>query len=372
MAHAPEPPFAHDRLPRVGVLLVNLGTPDAPTPSAVRRYLAQFLSDPRVIEIPPALWKPHPATASCSHTRPAASAKKYKAIWTKDGSPLLVHSVKQKALLLGFLGQRLKTAGFPADLCPVELGMRYGEPDIGGAIDRLRAANCEKILVVPLYPQYAASTTASAFDAVAAHLAHVRRLPGLRFVETFHADAGYIKALAQNVNDYWVKHGRPDHLVLSFHGLPRRTLDRGDPYHCLCHATARLLTRRTGPRGQAMDARVPVALRQRRMAQAVHVRRDEGRWAARARAAWTCSARDSSPIAWRRWRRSASRRRWRSSSTGGKEFHAIPCLNEHPRWIVALADLVFRNLTGWLAVPPGPAGARADAGAGEGAGREAV
>ncbi len=350
MAHAAEPPFAHDRSPRVGVLLVNLGTPDAPTPSALWRYLAQFLTDPRVIEIPPAMWKPILYGVVLA-TRPAASAKKYATIWTKDGSPLLVHSVKQKTLLQGYLGQRLKGAGLSADLCPVEVGMRYGEPSVGAALDRLRHANCEKILVMPLYPQYAASTTASAFDAVAAHLRHMRRIPGLRFVETFHADPGYIKALAQNVNDDWVKHGHPDHLVLSFHGLPRRTLDRGDPYHCLCHATARLLTQELG-------------LESKQWTLAFQSRFGSGEWL--------------KPYTFdvvKQLGRSGTRRvdvfcpgfvadcletleeiAIEAKATflkfGGKEFHLIPCLNEHPRWIAALADLVFHNLSDWLVEPP--------------------
>jgi protoporphyrin/coproporphyrin ferrochelatase len=294
------------------------------------------LSDPRVIEIPPALWKPILYGVVLS-TRPAASAKKYKVIWTKDGSPLRVHSMKQKALLMGFLGQRFKTAGFPADLCAVELGMRYGEPDVGGAIDRLRAANCEKILVVPMYPQYAASTTASAFDAVAVHLAHVRRLPGLRFVESFHADAGYIKALAQNVNDYWVKHGRPDHLVLSFHGLPRRTLDRGDPYHCLCQATARLLTLQS--RFGSGEWLKPYTF---------DVMKDLGR-AGTHRVDAFCPGFVADCL--ETLEEIGIEAQMAFLKAGGKEFHAIPCLNEHPRWIVALADLVFRNLSGWLAVP---------------------
>ena len=357
MAHVPEPPFAHDRLPRVGVLLVNLGTPDEPTSSAVRRYLAQFLSDPRVIEIPPWIWKPilHGVILV---VRPSASARKYSAIWTKDGSPLLVHSVKQRSLLLGYLGQRLKAAGFPADLCPVELGMRYGNPSVGDALDRLRAANCERILVVPLYPQYAASTTATALDAVAAHLQHVRRIPGLRFIDTFHADPGYIKALAQNVNDHWVKHSRPDRLVLSFHGLPRQTLDRGDPYHCLCHVTARLLAQELGL--------------------------SDGQWSLTfqsrfGRAPWLKPY--TSEVLQALGREGVGRvdvfcpgfvadcletleeigieARATFLASGGKEFNLIPCLNEHPLWIAALADLVFRELDGWLAEPPGAAARQA-------------
>ena len=349
MAHAPEPPFAHDRLPRVGVLLVNLGTPDAPTPSAVRRYLAQFLSDPRVIEIPPALWKPI-LYGVVLVTRPAASAKKYKAIWTKDGSPLLVHSVKQKSLLSGYLGQRLKNAGFPADSCPVELGMRYGNPGIGDAIDRLRAANCEKILVVPLYPQYAASTTASSFDAVAAHLRQMRRIPGLRFIETFHADIGYIKALAQNVNDHWVKHGHADHLVLSFHGLPRRTLDRGDPYHCLCHATARLLARELGLESKQWTLAFQSRFGSGEWLQpyTFDVMKELGRGGVR-RVDVFCPGFVSDCLETLEEIRIEAGAKFLES--GGKEFHMIPCLNEHPLWIAALADLVFRNLEGWLAQP---------------------
>ena len=160
-----EPAFSHDRAGRLGVLLVNLGTPDAPTPAAVRRYLAEFLIDPRVVEIPRLAWLPI-LYAFVLTTRPARSAKKYGLIWHKDGSPLLLHSMKQRSLLQGLLGQRLKTLGLPPELVQVELAMRYGNPDVAGAIDRLRAAGCDRVLVLPLYPQYAASTTASALDAV--------------------------------------------------------------------------------------------------------------------------------------------------------------------------------------------------------------
>ena len=349
MAHATERPFAHDRLPRVGVLLVNLGTPDAPTPSAVRRYLAQFLADPRVIEIPRWLWMPI-LYGVILVVRPSSSARKYSAVWTKDGSPLMVHSVKQRTLLLGYLGQRLKNAGFAADLCPVELGMRYGNPSVGSALDRLRAANCEKILVVPLYPQYAASTTASAFDAVAAHLKRVRRIPGLRFIETFHANPKYIRALAQNVNDYWMKHGRPDRLVLSFHGLPRQTLDKGDPYHCLCHATARLLAQELG-----LEATQWSLSFQSRFGKAPWLKpytaetlKTLGGDGVR-RVDVFCPGFVADCL--ETLEEIAIEARVTFMAAGGKEFHVIPCLNEHPLWIAALADLVFDNLQGWLEPP---------------------
>jgi protoporphyrin/coproporphyrin ferrochelatase len=200
MAFAPEPAFAHDRAARIGVLLVNLGTPDAPTRQAVRRYLAQFLSDRRVVEIPSALWKPF-LHGVILNVRPERSAKRYATIWTKDGSPLLVHSVRQRTLLAGYIGQRLKELGLPSDHARVELGMRYGTPSIASAMDKLKAENCERILVLPMYPQYSASTTASALDIVFAVLSDRRRVPALRVVDAYHDDRGYIDALAQSIND---------------------------------------------------------------------------------------------------------------------------------------------------------------------------
>src|SRR5437763_12581567 len=238
--YRPEPRFAHDCAARIGVLLVNLGTPDAPTPGAVRSYLAQFLTDPRVVEIPPALWRPL-LHGVILRVRPAQSAERYGRIWTKDGSPLLVHSQRQKTLLFGYLGARLKALGLPADHCQVELGMRYGNPSIGDALERLRQGRCDRVLMLPLYPQYAASTTGSAVDAVFAAAARMRRVPALRIVDAYHDDSGYVAALVQSINDYWVKNGRPNKLVLSFHGLPRRTLELGDPYHCQCRNSARLV-----------------------------------------------------------------------------------------------------------------------------------
>jgi protoporphyrin/coproporphyrin ferrochelatase len=351
--YRPEPPFAHDRQLKVGVLLVNLGTPDAPTPAAVRRYLAEFLTDPRVIEIPSFAWRPllHGVVL---RTRPAKSAARYKAIWTKDGSPLAIHTNKQKVLLSGYVGQRLKALGLPADLVVVEQAMRYGAPAIGGAIERLRAAGCERMLVVPLYPQYAASTTGSVVDAVAAHLAHTRRVPGLRIIDTFHDDAGYVAALAASVNDYWTRHGQPEHLVLSFHGLPRRSLVRGDPYHCHCQTTGRLLARELG-------------LESRQWTLAFQSRFGRSRWlepytAATLAKLGAARTRRVDVVApgfvadcLETLEELAIEGRRTFEAAGGRDYHVIPCLNEHPRWIAALADLVLANLQGWLAAPPGMA-----------------
>ena len=292
---------------------MNLGTPDAPTASAVRRYLAEFLSDRRVVEIPAFVWKLI-LHGVILRVRPARSAKKYAMIWGADGSPLLAHSQKQKTLLMGYLGQRLKDAGLPSDLAPVELAMRYGNPGIADAIGRLKAAGCDRILVVPLFPQYSASATAAALDAVFAHAQRLRRMPGLRTVDCFHDDPGYIKALARNVSDYWMRHGRPDMLVMSFHGLPRRALDLGDPYHCQCHKTARLLAAELGPRAEAVRRDVPVALRAGRVAEAVHAGHARSARPGRGRARRRRLPGIRRPTASRRWRRSASRSSRRSSA----------------------------------------------------------
>ena len=346
----PEPTFEHDRSPRVGVLLVNLGTPGAPTSSAVRRYLAQFLADPRVVEIPRLAWLPI-LYGFVLTTRPARSARKYARIWRKDGSPLLLHSMKQKSLLQGLLGQRLKAMGLPPDLVAVELAMRYGEPDVGGALDRLKTAGCDRVVVLPMYPQYAASTTASALDAVHARVATMRRMPALRTIDCFHDDPAYVKALAQTINDYWMKHGRPDFLVLSFHGLPRRALDLGDPYHCHCHKTARLLATELG-------------LSAKQCAVAFQSRFGSARWLepytadmlvalakeGKARVDVACPGFVADCL--ETLEEIAIEARQTFLNAGGKDFHLIPCLNEHPLWIAAMADLVLRNLQGWLVAPP--------------------
>lgn len=350
MAFTPETRFAHDRAPKVGVLLVNLGTPEAPTAAAVRRYLAEFLSDPRVVEIPPLLWKLI-LHGIILRVRPAKSAAKYAKIWTQEGSPLAVHSARQRSLLLGALGQRLKKAGLPEDLCPVEVGMRYGSPSIASAIDRLRAADCERLLVLPLYPQYAGSTTATALDAVARHLGTLRRVPGLRFVDTFHDDPGYVRAVARSIHDDWMRHGRPDKLVFSFHGVPRRTLDLGDPYHCLCHKTARLVADELG-----LDRKQWTIAFQSRFGKAewlqpytAEVLAALGREGV-GRVDVACPGFVADCL--ETLEEIGLEGRDTFLAAGGKAYRAIPCLNDHPAWIAALTDIAWRQLQGWLVQPP--------------------
>ena len=229
---------------RTAVVLVNLGTPDAPTAPALRRYLAEFLADPRVVEIPRLLWWPI-LHGVILRVRPAKSARKYASIWMPEGSPLLVWSEKQAKLLQGYLGER-------GHAVPVRHAMRYGKPSVASVLDALKAEGATRILLLPLYPQYSGTTTASAWDAVGAWAARVRSLPELRFVNRYHDDPAYIEALAQRVLAHWQTHGRGEKLVLSFHGVPERTRALGDPYYDECLASAKRLGERLSLRDEQL------------------------------------------------------------------------------------------------------------------------
>lgn len=220
----------HARAQRNGVLLVNLGTPDEPTAPAIRRYLGEFLSDPRVVEIPRPLWWLI-LHGFILPFRPRKLVHAYKSVWTPTGSPLLAISREQQSGLQARLGEDI----------PVALAMRYGNPSIASAVDELLARGARRIVVLPLYPQYSATTTATAFDAVLAHVQPMRWWPELRFVNGYHDRADYIAALAASVRTHWEQHGRGEHLLISFHSIPLRYLELGDPYYCFCQKTARLL-----------------------------------------------------------------------------------------------------------------------------------
>lgn len=234
-----DPLFDHARAQGTAVLLVNLGTPDAPTTSAVRRYLAEFLSDPRVIELPaPLRW----LLLHCIvlRFRPARSAHAYAQVWDDDGSPLLSISLKQAHAL----ELRLADKGFAV---PVRVAMRYGNPSIKDVLAQFRGQGLRRLLVLPMYPQYSGSTTGSVWDALGLELSQWRWVPELRFINSFYDDGGYIDALAASVLAHWDTNGGPgDRLLMSFHGLPQRYLMAGDPYFCHCQMTARLLSERLG------------------------------------------------------------------------------------------------------------------------------
>lgn len=229
-----QPKYEHEQEDALGVLVVNLGTPDAPTSSAVRRYLRQFLWDPRVVEYPRWLWW-LVLNLVILVIRPARSARAYQAIWTEQGSPLLLHSQAIVAAIQGALSAKL------AGNVQVELAVTYGNPSITEGLNKLHAAGARRILVLPLYPQYSATTTASAFDAVFAALARRRWVPELRLINHYHDEPGYIAAASASISEYWQENGKGAHLLFSFHGLPKKNLEMGDPYHCHCLKTARLI-----------------------------------------------------------------------------------------------------------------------------------
>ncbi|MDF9391800.1 MULTISPECIES: ferrochelatase [Methylococcus] len=218
---------------RVGVLLVNLGTPEAPTPKAVRRYLREFLSDPRVVEIPRVLWWPilHLVVL---RIRPGKSAPAYRTVWTERGSPLLVHTQDLRDLLAA-----------DGRFAAVEIAMRYGIPSIRSKLEELRN-RVETIVILPLYPQYSAATTGSAFDAVCDTVKSWRHIPSLHFIADYHCSPKYLEAVASRIRSFWREHGRPDRLLFSFHGLPRRCIDLGDPYAGQCQVTAQGIARLLG------------------------------------------------------------------------------------------------------------------------------
>jgi ferrochelatase len=222
----------------VGVILVNLGTPDEPTAPAIRRYLREFLSDPRVIEIPKLLWWPI-LNGPILMARPRKLVPRYKSVWMEGGSPLMVYTQRQTEGLRQLFAQR----GLAIE---VETGMRYGQPSIKDAMLRLRERGCEHMLVVPLYPQYASSTTATVVDEVARVASRMRDQPALRFIKRFHTDPAFIRPLGDKIAAFWLQHGKPQKLVMSFHGLPRQCVDLGDPYCRDCYETARALAQYLG------------------------------------------------------------------------------------------------------------------------------
>ncbi len=226
MSFRPEPAFQHGQVAKTAVLLVNLGTPQAPTAAALRTYLAEFLSDPRVVEIPRAVWLPI-LHGIILRTRPRKSAAKYESVWMPEGSPLAVWTARQAQALATEMAER-------GHQVLVRWAMRYGQPAVGATLDALRAEGATRVLVLPLYPQYAAATTASVGDAVNAWAASARFVPEMRSVGSYHDDESYVGALAESLTEHWAANGRAERLLLSFHGLPARSLEFGDPYHCHC------------------------------------------------------------------------------------------------------------------------------------------
>jgi len=355
MRYLPEPPHHHGAIPKIGILLVNLGTPEAPTASAVRPYLKEFLSDPRVVELPRPVWWVI-LHGIVLNTRPRKSAEKYAKIWTASGSPLKVHTERQANLLRSYLG-----AATQAPLV-VSWAMRYGTPPVDAGLAYLKAQGCDRVLVVPLYPQYAASSTGSTYDAVFAAVARMRNVPELRLVKHFHDHPGYIEALARSVREYWTANGRPEQLVMSFHGVPRFTLERGDPYHCECQKTGRLLAEALSLRPEQY-----VVAFQSRFGRAAWLKpytQDTvealGRKKTR-RIDVVCPGFVADCL--ETLEEIAIENKTAFLSAGGGEFHYLPCLNENEAWIAALAAISQAHLHGWIERDANQPRAAADAAA---------
>ncbi|MFP3503603.1 ferrochelatase [Burkholderia sp. SIMBA_062] len=338
-----EPPSSVAAAHRIGVLLINLGTPDAPTPRAVRRYLAEFLSDPRVVEIPQVVWQVLLRTLILP-LRGRASAKKYAAVWMPEGSPLRVYTERQTEGVRHLLASN-------AYQVTVDYAMRYGSPNIEQALAQFKRAGVERVLLMPMYPQYSASTTATAFDAAFAALARMRNQPEVRTVRQYADHPAYIHALAEQVRQYWAHHGRPDFaagdkLVLSFHGVPKRTLDLGDPYHDQCQQTGALLMAALGL--STLECRVTF---QSRFGKAEWLQpytaptlRELGAAGVR-RADVFCPGFTADCL--ETIEEIGMEVRDEFIAGGGQAFHRIPCLNGAPAWVRALGEIVAENLQGW-------------------------
>ena len=335
-----QPIFQHGSPSRTGVLLINLGTPDAPTAQALRPYLEEFLSNPRVIEVPKLIWWPI-LYGLILPFRPKKSAEKYAQVWMPEGSPLKVHTERQTQLLREALQTRLPHPPI------VEYAMNIGKPSVAMVLTKMQQQGCERILVIPLFPQYAASSTAAAMDNVFDVLKKMRNQPSIRTIKQYHDHPGYIAALAKNIRDYWDMHGRPDKLIISFHGTPRTSLDKGDPYHCACQKTGRLLA-------EALDLnsdQYSVCFQSRfgraewltpYTAQTLtQLGKDQTR-----RVDVVCPGFVSDCL--ETLEEIAIEAKNTFIRAGGKEFHYIPCLNEHSDWIQTLADIACTHLQGWL------------------------
>lgn len=333
------PPADHPpiRRPKVGVLLINLGTPDAPDARSVRRYLGEFLSDRRVVELPQWIWQPL-LRGIVLTTRPKKSAHAYGLVWSEEGSPLAAVTKAQLAALTGAFGPDVL----------VDYAMRYGNPPIGDRLAAMKAAGCERILMAPLYPQYCSATTATANDKAYEALAAMRWQPALRTLPPYHDDPRYIDALRRSVEQSIAALDfAPQALVTSFHGMPQRTLEMGDPYHCHCRKTARLL-------GEAMGREVVVSFQSRF-----------------GRAKWLEPATDTmleslpgqgvtkvaivapgfSADCLETLEELAIRGRESFMEAGGTDFAYLPCLNASPIGIEMLKAILSQELAGWITLP---------------------
>jgi len=326
----------------VGVILVNLGTPDEPTAPAIRRYLREFLSDPRVIEIPKLLWWPI-LNGPILMARPRKLAPRYQSVWMEGGSPLMVYTQRQTQGLRQLFAER----GLAIE---VETGMRYGQPSIKDAMLRLRDRGCEHLLVVPLYPQYASSTTATVVDEVARVASHMRNQPALRFIKRFHTNPAFIRPLGDKIAAFWQQHGKPQKLVMSFHGLPRQCVDLGDPYCRDCYETARALAQYLGLPDDAYQVTF-----QSRFGPAKWLEPYTEPTLQKLAQQGVTEVDVVCPGFLADCLETLEEIQVEVCETfmhaGGKRFRYIPALNDDAAWVKALGDMVLTQLQGWSIEP---------------------
>ncbi len=342
MKYRGSPDYDHATAPKVGVLLTNLGTPDAPTRKALKPYLKQFLADPRVIEVPRIIWW-FILNVIILNLRPSRSAKAYQQVWTERGSPLLLHLEDQVK------GVAAKLKPHWGDTVIIRGAMRYGNPSIPSVLQALADAGVQRLVVLPLYPQYAAPTTASTFDAIAQDFKHRRWLPDLRFISCYHDDPGYINALVQSIQHHWQAHGRTDKLVFSYHGTPKDYLLKGDPYHCQCHKTTRLVTEALG-----LEPHEFMSTFQSRVGTAEWLRP----YTDDTLKALPCEGVKSLQVICPGFSADCLEtieeigieNRDYFLAAGGERYEYIPCLNSDAAHIDLLSHLIERELSGWASV----------------------
>ena len=320
--------------PKVGILLINLGTPDGPDAKSVRRYLREFLSDPRVVEIPRFVWQPilHGAILT---TRPKKSAHAYGQVWTDDGSPLAVHTRQTAVAMQAAMGEGIV----------IDWAMRYGNPSIADRLAAMKAAGCDRILIAPLYPQYSAATTATANDSAFAALAAMRWQPAIRTLPPYYDDPAYIAALKTSIEGHVAALDfTPDALLASFHGMPERTLKLGDPYHCHSVKTARLL-------GEALPLPVHMSFQSRfgrakwlepeTEATLARLVRDGVRNIAVVTPGFSADCLET-------LEEIALRAKEAFLREGGEKFAYLPCLNASAEAITLYQRLLGREISGWI------------------------
>ena len=336
MKYVGQTEYDHDGAsPRQGILLCNLGTPDAPRPAELRRYLKEFLSDPRVVEIPRLLWWMI-LNLIILRIRPRRSAKLYQSVWTEAGSPLMLYSLGQ----MNAVKQRL--AEKYGDI-PVVLGMRYGNPSMASAIKELTDQNVRDIIVLPLYPQYAGATTGSTFDAIAKTFTQLRWVPELQFINGYHKSEAYIEALCTTIKRHIDQHGHPDKFVFSYHGTPERYLKNGDPYHCFCHQTTRLVREKMG-----FDENQAITTFQSRFGREPWLQPYTDNTLEQLpedgvkHVAVICPGFSSDCLETIEEINMEGRESFMES--GGEQFHYIPCLNDDPAHIDALVSILEKRL----------------------------